>query len=337
MGEMNGLLINIAGTLAIIALFAVFVDLHELQNALASAKLEYLGLALAAYALVNLFMSIRIRYVLLKLGHDIGITSILRSNYSGMLLSDLTPARVGYFFTAISISEKHGVEIQKSILSILGPQLIEFMIKILCSIVLLLWMMKQFSILNGAEVLVGGSIVAAIVVVGFFTLLLIDKKLFERFAFCKNIPLVKKAYHLFRLMQENSGVLMKELPAIVLWTCLGWISKGLEWFLIANAVGIEIAEGIYGFFFFLLFHPFVTFIHFIPIPTLAGAGTGEAAIAAVLAIFGIGITASLAFGILARAVMLVLDLALGIWGVLGFARKKSYNELYRKISELENH
>ena len=220
-------------------------------------------------------------------------------------------------------------------LAIFGPQLIEFAIKVICSSLLVLLIMNQFSIFSGQEWLVVLSLLMITCVIGFFLALLFHPTLLNRFSFIKKLGPAKKVFFLFQLMRDNSNIMVKKLPIILLLTLGSWFTKGVEWFLIAKAFGIVVMDPWLDIGFFLLFHPFITFIHFLPLPTLAGTGTGEAAASGILALFGIPLGVGIAFGFLTRTMMIVVDLV-GLFAIIPLIKKEKLGNMLSEIDDMEN-
>jgi len=77
--------------------------------------------------------------------------------------------------------------------------------------------------------------------------------------------------------------------------------------MLAEAVGITPSSQLHPLLFFMLLHPALTLLQFIPLPTPAGAGVSEAGLVAYLVLFGVSAPAAAVFGVLSRAVMLVQD------------------------------
>jgi len=326
-------IINIAGALAAIAIILYFVDVGQIWGVISHSRLEFILLASLAYITLNAAMAQRIRVLLSSMGHRIPFASALKADLGGMLASDFSPARSGYFLTAFLISSEKSVNLEKSMLAIFGPQLLEFLLKAVCTALLVVLIMQSFPIFAGKEILVFATLAAIAGGIIFFFALLFHPNLLERFAFMKIGP-GKKVFYLFHLMRDNSGVMVREWPSILSLTMIAYILKAVEWFLLAKALGITVIGPVWDLGFFLLFVPFVTFVQFLPLPTIAGAGTGEAAGTAILALFGVPIEIGISFGFLTRGMMILVDLA-GISAILPFIRKESFDGVLKDIDAIE--
>ncbi|MBI2079127.1 flippase-like domain-containing protein [Candidatus Micrarchaeota archaeon] len=329
-------LLNIVGSIIIFILIFYFLDIGKVLGVLSYANIPLIILALIAYVLINLIMSFRIKVVLEKLGIKLQIPEILKSNFAGMLASDFTPARSGYFFTAFSLSSRFNLPIDKTILSIFGPQLFDFTIKISSVAILTLLMVSVLGVADMDGFLIAVSILIMFSAILFFGLLLVYPPLLEKFAFIKKIAVGRKAFYLFHMMQKNSKSLLEIKWEIVGITITSWVVKGVEWFLLAKAVGISLfSNDLYMIGFMMILQGAITVLHFLPIPTLAGGGTSEAAFVGLLALFGIKPEVALAFGILTRLVMILID-ASGIPTIFEYIKDGGIGKLFRDLEDVEN-
>ena len=326
-------IINALGGLIAIAIILYFIDVGRIWEIISGSHLELILLAAIVYLSLNAVMAMRIKLLLAAAGKQLPLRSALEADLGGMLASDFTPARSGYFLTAFLLSSKHGIKLEKTMLSIFGPQLLEFLLKAVCCSLLFVFLLNHFEIFKGQELLVFAAIGAIISGIVFFLFLLFHPTLLERFSFMKIGP-GKKIFYLFHLMRENSDVMRSRWVPVLCLTIIGWLLKGVEWLLLSRALGFSISDPLYDYVFFLFFQPFVTIIHFLPLPTLAGAGTGEAAGSAILALFGVPLDVGLSFGFLTRGLMLIVDL-LGLPAVLAFLRKESFDGILKDIDTME--
>ncbi|MBI5051314.1 flippase-like domain-containing protein [Candidatus Micrarchaeota archaeon] len=329
-------LINIIGSLVIFGLLFYFFDIGKVLEVLSKSNLLFILIAVFFYILVNLAMSYRIQLVLKKLSMDLKLRQILNSNFAGMLASDFTPARAGYFFTAFSLSSRFKLPIEKTILSIFGPQLFDFTIKISSVAILMLFMVSALKVANMDSGLITLSILIMFATIAFFGLLLVYPPLLEKFSFIKKLKIGRKAFYLFHLMQLNSKSLLEIKWQIVGVTLLSWFFKGIEWYFLAKAVGISILDdGLYMVLFMMIFQGAVTLIHFLPIPTIAGGGTSEAAFTGLLVLLGVKPEIGLAFALLTRGIMILID-SVGIPTIIEYIRKDGFSGLLKELDSMES-
>ena len=136
-------IINLSISLAIFVAIFYIIGADKIINSLMHARFEFIILALVAYILVNLLMSLRIKVVLDSISDELSTLKILPSSLAGMFASDFTPARVGYFFTAFSLSSRFKIPLEKTTISIFGPQLFDFLIKAVSASVLFLFLVDK--------------------------------------------------------------------------------------------------------------------------------------------------------------------------------------------------
>ncbi len=334
------------GKLIISALFAILfiavliyiVSPQQIIGVLSKADWRYLLLAVLCYVALNAMMAYRIQALLAEVGHKISFRAALDANFAGMSASDFTPARGGYFFTAFVLSSKHDIPIEKSMLAIFGPQMLEFAVKALGLTLLVFFVLGHMDLLgNGNPLLILGPILGIFVIIGFFSALLFSPALLQKFSFIKRFSIGRKFFFLFHLMQKNSKVLVDKWGTVLGVTLTTWFLKGLEWFCLARALGITLFPNPFvelGF--FLLLHPSVTLIQFIPIPTLAGTGTSEAAFAGLLVLFGVPLGIGVPFALLTRVLMIVVDAIGGIWTILDYIHRESIAGILDDINGVED-
>ena len=83
---------------------------------------------------------------------------------------------------------------------------------------------------------------------------------------------------------------------------MGWIFAALQWYFLGKAIGIEIS-----FFSFFLLHPLISILMFVPLSP-AGLGLMEGGIILVFSFFGISPALGMAFSVLVRVSILVVDI-----------------------------
>lgn len=329
------LILSIILSIIIIAIVLSFIKIEEIVQILVKTKIEYFFAAVLTYILLNLGMSKKIQIILDSMGEKITLVDAIRANFGGMIASDFTPARSGYFLTAFILSREKKIELHKTIVSIFAPQLIEFAIKIICSVAV------GIIIINSAKLELGnypimlaiGLIISAATIV-FFGLLLVKKGLLESFAFAKKIPLASKIYYLFHMMRSNLPSISKRGMEVVGLTAIIWILKGIEWFLLAKALDIVIFDPVLDLGFFIFFHSFLTFTNFIPVPSVAGAGTTEATSALIFVLLGSSAETGISFAILARFLMIKVDL-IGLVSIVPLIEKEKIGGILEDIENIE--
>lgn len=284
-----------------------YVGLGSLLATLSTIKLEYLLVAFLAYFGINLLFAVRLMRVLGREGVKTSFGKTLAAQYAGMLTSDVTPGRSGYFLTPVYLMDQN-VPTSVSLSGILGIQTIEFLFKVFGGILALIFLVETAS-LSGTLFVVGVLGVVLMLVGAIFLAALSWSQrvisLFNRIARSKF--LARFTGGLMGKLEEykQSAVrTRKAIPEIAVLTMTCWILKGFEWYFIGLALGIT-QIGWLGFF---LLHPLVTALGFVPL-TPSGIGFQEGAIVAVFVLLGMSMPQALAFALLSRVLLIVEDLA----------------------------
>jgi len=302
-----------------------YVGIGSLYNALLNIKVEYLLLAFLMYFGINLLFTVRLRRVLSKDGVKTSFGKTLLAQYAGMLTSDVTPGRSGYILTPVYLRDQN-VPASKGLSSVLGIQTIEFLVKVIGgvgAVILLVTIVpaatwnsvfpQNIAGINVGLIVAGlgiGLMLTGAILLAAFTWSNRAISLFDRIA---NSRYLKRfTGGLMGKLEEyknSSHKTQKAIPEIGALTFACWILKGFEWYFLGLALGITLSSnlGIAWLAFFLI-HPLVTALAFVPI-TPAGVGFQEGAIVAILALFGVASSPALAFGILARGLLIFEDLA----------------------------
>ncbi len=292
--------------LIFIALF-YFIGINTIISVLQKAKLEFIIGALVCYLLVNFSMAYRIKLVLDELGNKLSPLQTFPSSLAGMLASDVTPARSGYFFTAFSLSSKYNISLEKTMISVFGPQIFDFLIKVF-SAFLLFYVISQvtgFGNLFYSVIILIAFLVAVLTA----ALLVFHPPFMKMLGFMRVFPIVPRVFDFLSKMHDHSMALLKIKWKIIFITLIAWCLKGCEWYFISRAIGISISsDPIYSIAFMMIFQGALTILQFLPLPTVAGAGASEAGFAAILILFNIPVAVSVTFGLLTRFLVLFVDL-----------------------------
>lgn len=294
-------------SLAIIGLVLWFANVREVIAIISGISLPLFGLSLVLYALIIIFMAYRIFVLLKAQKENVPYLQALKSNLAGMLVSDFTPARAGYFATAFSLAETGKVSLSKAIVSILAPQLFDFLVKITAGSLALLYILlvvtKSTDSLVGA--FLGILVIACFMVIGY--LALFSKKFLSLLQLGKGLPLASVFLEKICLMQKHAVALKSYIPFMIGIMLFTWFLKGLEWYALAAALSMSVSTDIPLPIFFMFLHSTVSILQFVPAPTLAGLGLSEAGAVALLALFHVSVPEATAFALMGRFVMIAVD------------------------------
>jgi uncharacterized protein (TIRG00374 family) len=303
---------------------------------LTNIKIEYLILALLCYVGINILFTVRLRRVLGKEGVKTSFGKTLLAQFAGMLTSDVTPARSGYILTPVYLRDQN-VPAPVSLSGILGIQSVEFLIKVLGGTLALVFLVNFASMTQellilavlGVSLMLAGGILLAAMSWSQRVIKLVQRITNHRF-------LKRFTGGLMGKLEEyaaNAKKTRKAFPEIVLLTLACWILKGFEWYCLGLALGITISSSpIIGWLGFFLIHPLVTALGFTPTP--AGIGAQEWGVVIVLGLFSINSVAALSFALMARGLLIIVDL-IGISQIVktssSLLSRKNHDETARKL------
>ena len=316
-----------------------YVGVGALATTISNLKLDYFALSFLAYFGINMLFAVRLMRVLKRDGLKLSFGKTLLAQYAGMLTSDVTPGRSGYFLTPVYLRDQN-VPTSKSLSGILGIQTIEFLAKVAGGVGAVFFLVEnvpsksweQFGSFAGINLglLIAGLgialMMAGALVLGAFTWSRRAMSFFDRVA---NSRFLKRfAGGLMGKLEEykdGAQRTRRAIPEIILITMGCWILKGFEWYFLGLALGITQIPWL-GFF---LIHPLVTALAFVPL-TPAGVGVQEFGIVGIFSLLGVTSGPAGVFALLSRGLLVIEDLI----GVPQIAKSTS-GFLFAKESELK--
>lgn len=320
--------LQIIVTAALIAGLLWYVGIESLVSTLSTMKIEYFALAFIAYFGINLLFALRLMRVLKRDGEKLSFGKTLLAQYAGMLSSDVTPGRSGYFLTPVYLRDQN-VPTSKSLSGILGIQTIEFLAKVAGGIGAVIFLVttvppKNWELFGSFAGINLGLLISGLGI----ALMLIGAILLGAFTWSRRAMSLFNRIANSRFLKRFTGGLMGKLeeykdsaqktrraiPEIILVTVACWILKGCEWYLLGYSLGITQIPWI-GYF---LIHPLVTALAFVPI-TPAGIGVQEFGIVGIFSLMGISSAPAGVFALLSRGLLIMEDLI----GVPQIARSAS--------------
>ncbi|MCD6414653.1 MAG: flippase-like domain-containing protein [Candidatus Diapherotrites archaeon] len=270
------------------------LNLEKLSGILFKANIPLLAFGIVAYLLLNALNAFKLG-LLIRPGKKLfGFRELFFINLAGMLASDVTPGRVGYFYAIALLREKlkkvHGA----AALTIF--QLTELVVKVVGALVAFLLLM---SFLSGTELPSYFFLAFGLIVIAIIFILLVSFSRHSNLLFKWS----KRLMPSFISFQEHTKATKKVFVTALGITLLGWFIRGLEWFFVAQAVGLRISvvQAV-------LLHPLITIFAFIPV-SIAGLGVVEFAGITVITNMGVATAGKAAETVLA---FLLLDRAMNI-------------------------
>lgn len=277
------------------------LNIGEVSTALGGTNVLFFIVACLSYLCLNFLLSSRLFYLLTRIGYNIRYPAVFFSHMGGMVVGDITPGRSGYFLTPPILKKNHNVRITDGMACIFAPQAIEFILKVAGVAAALLYI-SSFSDMSRSFLI--SSLIGAVIllIVGILMLFVSWKKEKVSSIFLSKIPFFKNFTENLESFKERNIGIKDSINAIVILYMVGWIFAALHWFYIGKAIGVDLT-----FFTFFLLHPLITILMFVPISP-AGLGLMEGGIIIVFSIFGVPAAMGLAFSVLVRVSMLLVDM-----------------------------
>jgi len=312
------ILLQILTGLLIITFILMKIDQDKLLSALREMDIFYFILACLSYLCLNLTLATRLRYLLKKIGYQIKFSQVFLSHMGGMIVGDITPGRGGYFMTPAILKKRTGTAITDGMACIFAPQAVEFILKVGGAFAAILFISHLPGI--NRELLISAGIGSMILlIVGILMLVLSWKNENISGNFLRKIPFFRKFTDNLSSFKEKSVDIKGSMNAIILLSLIGWIFASLHWYYLGTSLGIRDSSGIpLPFYVYILLHPLLSILMFIPL-TPAGLGLMEGGIFMVLSLFGVSPELSIAFSVLIRVSILLVDL-IGLRSILSSLR-----------------
>ncbi|MCP4647478.1 MAG: flippase-like domain-containing protein [bacterium] len=285
-------------SLVIVAALLHFVGFNEFLDALANINLFWLLISIVLLLGMYLMMTFRMKILLDEMKSPLSWLAIFKCHLTGMLLSDVTPARSGYLSTALVMHKNYKIPSEKATVAILGPQAYDFIFKIVVGGLAILFLLEYAGIENGWIMYLGIAGLSFVLLV--MLLLMYSRRFLNFFRFSEPWPFVGKIYAMFHRVQDHSDVVIKKTPILIALLLITWTFKALSWYAVALSLGITIDFPYPQEAFYFFFQPLATMLEFVPTPTLAGLGFSEAGGVLVLSLFGVTAAQATAFMLVAR-------------------------------------
>lgn len=283
-----------------IILFLSFrFNLADIFAAFADVQVPLLVLAVVIYAITLLLLSLRWRFILKRMGHSLPVLVTYQAFVAGILISDLTPARIGELSRPLTIRER--LPIPAGLGSVFLDRYCDFVaIFILgCGGILLL---------SAAH---SPTLLLIMVFILSIPIILLSAFWFQRVWVLNLVQKIRIsritdfAQHLSIAMDslDKPG---KTMGTAIIFTLGIWILQSSRIVIIATAVGyfIPIQE-------LILIQPLISALALIPI-SLSGLGFVEGGYVTLFTLYGIPVAVGLAIALLDRVLTVMFHLVIGI-------------------------
>lgn len=286
-------------SIAIIAGILYYIGADKIFAEFTNINYFYLFLSVVFIVVMHLIVSYRIKMLLEENNVHLKFKDILSSHMVGMLLSDFTPGRSGYFATAATLKYNYNAPSDKAMLAILGPQALDFIIKVTAGTLSMLYVTNYILKIGDGWFIFLGAIIM-VLMIAIMLLLMFSKRFLKLFSFMFSIPLLKRVYVMMDKMQDSSHTVIKKLPELIVLLFLSLSAKAISWYFVAKSLGITLNLDFPEPIFYYFLQPTLTILEFVPSPTIAGIGLSEGGGAVLLSLFGITAAKAASFVFLAR-------------------------------------
>ena len=298
--------------ISIVVLFLLFqgVNFEDTLDVFALIDLPLFISSIFFFILSSLTVGLALHTTLKSCGVTIPLSASISASYGGQLLSDITPAKSGYFATSILLHELRQVSMEKGLMSVMAMGAVNFFIKAIFSVVSLIYFLNRIppdimdpslanALLIGISLLLIGGIGLTLLVWTNYMPSLIMK--------LSNIPYVGKLFKkldpLLNIFNKDQSLLKKSVKktALLIISSIFIFTVGI--FLLSNAVDMSQPS----FIDLLFMGPLTAVFMYVPV-TIAGLGFQEAAYVFFLTSLGALNPNALAFALLVRILFITTDL-----------------------------
>ena len=242
--------------------FFQFINIGELIETISYISLPFLVVSDFPYIVQTLLYSYRLKLGLERAGVEVSFGRAYWSHLFGMFWSNFALGKLGYFAAALPISRN--IHFSESTGVISAIQTLDLAVKGFAAVLGLL-MLSQIIELHEMRFWVLVMSVSFIILGTVFLVLVWREKLPFNLKISE-IPFIGGFLHSFK----DSAFMVRETALkIVLVAIVGWFLRGIEWFLLSRACGID-----FSFVLCFFMHPLLTMIRMIPV-TFSGLGVLE--------------------------------------------------------------
>lgn len=277
-------------------LMLVAVLLHrlgpvEVARTITSARPEYVLIAISVYSITFLILSTRWRLILRDMGGDIPLRSAYQAFAGGMVLSDITPARIGELSRPLLVRDE--IEMSMGLASVVLDRLSDILtILILGACGLILFFREGVTAV---------TLMLAVVALSSAAVLRFRRAMAGRLRGPDRLAPIAIFFEALSAVDDIRLLMSRS----VLMTVIAWITHAMRVYILAISVGQEPSLQML----FLLL-PLVSALSLIPV-SISGLGLVEGGMAALLASQGIPASTGLSIAFMDRMATVAFHIAAG--------------------------
>jgi uncharacterized membrane protein YbhN (UPF0104 family) len=279
--QKRAIIIPIQVAVSILLLYLLFrnVDLAQAQQILSATNIPILAVSVVFFILSSFAIGIGLHSALKATNAAPPFKTTMLANFGGQLLSDVTPAKSGYFATPVLLNQLKAVPLEKGLMSVMAVGAGNFFVKAIISSLALLYFLYRIpaTVMDSTitNALVGGIIILLICGVG-LTVLVWTNYFSGFLQRLSKLPLIgraiKKLEEIRVLFSKDKAAMRKSIKIIVISVLGSVLFSGISLFILAQAIGMTEPTLVD----FMFMGPLTAAFMYVPI-TFAGLGLQEAA------------------------------------------------------------
>ena len=282
--------------LLLIAYLLYRFDPGVVFSTIISAKLYYLFLAALVYSITFFILSARWRMILHSMGEDLPIAPAYQAFAGGMIISDLTPGRIGEFARPLLVRDR--IDLNRGIASVAIDRYADILTTFILGFSGMLLLAQ-----HGSHLILASSIILFIVVLSsafWFKRSFIIKQM-DRLGSSRITEIAHALDSALHSVTDIKGLMLRS----VLLTAVAWIFHALRIALIAKSVGFDVPLQT-----LFLLQPLVSSLALVPI-TISGLGLVEGGLAVLLVGLGVPVAAGISIALMDRAITVAFHILVG--------------------------
>ncbi|MBC7078863.1 MAG: flippase-like domain-containing protein [Methanothrix sp.] len=256
-----------------------------------SAMPAYVLMAISVYAVTFLILSTRWRMILHDMGGNVSLISAYQAFAGGMILSDITPARIGELSRPLLVRDR--IEISRGLASVLIDRLSDILTMLILGAFGLILFFR-----NG---MIAIPLMLAIVVLTSVAIWRRRTEIAGKLSGSDRLAPIARSFDDLSAIKDIRLVMIRS----VLLTIIAWATHALRVYILASSV--DQTPSLQMLFFLL---PLVSALSLIPV-SISGLGLVEGGLAALLASQGIPASTGLSIAFLDRIVTVAFHIIAG--------------------------
>ena len=307
-----------------LAILLWLLQLADATNVLTSISMVdplYLAAATIAFIAASTMIAFALFVSLKSIGVKIRISNAILASFGGQLLSDVTPARSGYFLTPFILNKMDGTPNKSGMTCVVITGAMNFLVKAALSLIALAYFVRVLplnptivnGLLAGISLLVAGGIGLLILLWG--------KRLPEIFDNLKKLPVFGEALgrivDALNNLQEEAKKANGSLGLVAFLVLLSIVANSTALYFISESF----RSGSPTLLDFMLITPLVSAFNFVPV-TIAGLGIQETSYVILLILLGMPLEKAVAFTLINRLLFIATDM-IGIIPLIKIGFKSS--------------